>query len=183
MKTLAPAALAAIVAGEAIVTGAVDIIPPGGGIITMSKSDTFENDLLKLIFQNANIATLGDATGVRGSTAAGSLYISLHTADPGEAGDQTTNECNYTGYARQAVVRSAGGFTVTGSSVSPGADVNFPNPTNAVNLPQTATYFAIGASNAGAGKILYSGALAPTISIANTGITPVIGATTAVTED
>ena len=54
----------------------------------MSKGNTFENDLLLLIFNNTNIANLGDATGIRGSSAAGSLYLALHTTDPGEAGDQ-----------------------------------------------------------------------------------------------
>jgi hypothetical protein len=58
----------------------------------MSKSNSLENALLLLIFNNTNFANVGDATGVRGSTTAGSLYLSLHTADPGEAGDQTTSE-------------------------------------------------------------------------------------------
>lgn len=149
----------------------------------MSKGNTFENDLLLLIFNNTNAANIGDATGLRGSSAAGSLYVSLHTADPGEAGDQTTSECNYTGYARQAVARSGAGFTVGGNSVSPAANVTFPNPTNATNLSQTATHFAIGTSSSGAGKILYSGALSPTIVIANTGVTPIVGTATAITED
>jgi hypothetical protein len=58
----------------------------------VSKSNSFETALLSHIFENAAIANIGDATGVRGSTTAGSLYFSLHTSDPGEAGDQTTNE-------------------------------------------------------------------------------------------
>jgi hypothetical protein len=149
----------------------------------MSKGDTFEHDLLLLLFNNTNIANLGDATGVRGSSTAGSLYVSLHTADPGEAGDQTTSECNYTGYARQAVARSSGGFTVTGNSVSPAANVSFPNPTNATNLSQTATYFGVGSASSGAGELLYSGALSPTIVIANTGVTPILGSTSTITED
>jgi hypothetical protein len=146
----------------------------------MSKGDTFENDWLKLVFNATAIANLADNAATSPLT---NLYLSLHTADPGEAGSQTTSECNYTGYARQAVARTSGGFTVSSNSVSPAADVVFPNPTNATNLPQTATYFAIGTASSGAGKILYSGALNPTISIANTGITPIVGAATAITED
>lgn len=149
----------------------------------MSKGDTFENDLLLLLFNNTNIANLGDATGVRGSTVAGSLYVSLHTADPGEAGSQTTSECNYTGYARQAVARSGAGWTVTANSVSPAANVTFPNPTNATNLSQTATHFGVGISSSGAGKILYSGAISPTIVIANTGVTPIVSSSSTITED
>lgn len=32
----------------------------------MSKSNTFENDLLKLIFNNDDIALIGDAAGLHG---------------------------------------------------------------------------------------------------------------------
>ena len=56
----------------------------------MSKSNSLEAGLIDLAFLNTNFANLGDATGLRGSTTAGSLYLSLHTTDPGEAGDQTT---------------------------------------------------------------------------------------------
>lgn len=122
----------------------------------MSKGNTFENDLLLLIFNNTNIANVGDATGLRGSTVAGSLYLSLHTADPGEGGDQTTNEVAYTGYARVAVARSGAGFTVTGNSVSPAANVDFGACTAA---PATYAYWAIGTAASGAGKILYKGVI------------------------
>jgi hypothetical protein len=149
----------------------------------MSKSNSWENALLLLLFNNSNAANIGDATGLRGSSTAGSLYISLHTADPGEAGDQTTSECNYTGYARQAVARSGAGFTVTANSVSPAANATFPNPTNATNLSQTATYFGIGTASSGAGVLLYSGALSPTIVIANTGVTPIVSSSSTITED
>ena len=105
----------------------------------MSKSNAFENALLLLAFNNTNIANVGDATGLRGSTTAGSLYLSLHTADPGEAGSQTTSEAAYTSYARVAVARSGAGFTVTGNSVSPAATVSFPAGTGGTG---TATHFA-----------------------------------------
>lgn len=55
----------------------------------MSASNAFETALLTLIFNNTNLANVGDATGLRGSTTAGSFYIGLHTADPGEAGTVT----------------------------------------------------------------------------------------------
>lgn len=146
----------------------------------MSKGDTFENDLLKLIFNATAIANIADNAGTSPLT---NLFVSLHTADPGEAGNQTTSECNYTGYARVAVARTGSGFVVTASSVSPAANVSFPNPTNATNLPQTASFFAIGTVASGTGKILYSGALSPTIAISNTGVTPIVGAASTITED
>lgn len=122
----------------------------------MSKGNTFENDLLLHVFQNADITLIGDAAGLQNSAAAGSLYVSLHTAEPGEAGDQTTSETAYTNYARQAVARSAGGWTVSGNQVSNAAAINFPQcgVTGA-----TITHFGIGTDVSGAGKLLYSGPL------------------------
>ena len=79
----------------------------------MSKTNAWENGLLLLVFNNTNFANVGDATGLRGSSAAGNLHLSLHTSDPGEAGSQTTNEIAYTSYARVAVARSGAGFIGT----------------------------------------------------------------------
>ncbi|MFN7596130.1 MAG: hypothetical protein ACK5PT_05155 [Cereibacter sp.] len=145
----------------------------------MSKSDAFESALLALIFQNTNIANIGDATGLRGAAAAGQLFVALHTADPGEAGTQTTNEVAYTGYARVGLARSSGGFTITGNSVSPAANVDFPACTAG---SATATHFSIGVASTGAGMVLYKGAITPTIAIA-AGVTPRLTTVTAITED
>lgn len=145
----------------------------------MSKSDVFENALLLLIFNNTNIANVGDATGVRGSTTAGSLQVSLHTADPGEAGTQATNETTYTSYARVAVARSSGGWTVTVSSVSPAALIGFPPGTGGSG---TGTFAGIGTASSGAGVLLYSGAVTPNIVLGN-GITPQLTTASAITED
>lgn len=65
----------------------------------MSKGNTFENDWLLLIFNATAIANIADNAASAPLT---NLYVSLHTADPGEAGDQTTNEAAYTSYARVA---------------------------------------------------------------------------------
>jgi hypothetical protein len=126
----------------------------------MSKGNTWENDLLLLVFNNTNAANIGDATGLRGSTAAGSVYLALHTADPGEAGDQTTNEATYTGYARVAIARSGAGFTVTTNNVVNAALISF-NPCTAGN--NTLTHWSIGVAAAGASKILYKGSLGTSI--------------------
>lgn len=145
----------------------------------MSASNSFENSLLLLIFNNTNIANVGDATGLRGSSTAGSLYIALHTADPGEAGDQTTSEAAYTSYARVAVARSGAGFTVSGTApttVANAGAVTFPACTGST---ATCTYFSIGVASAGASVILLSGALTASLAV-STGITPAfaIGALT-----
>jgi len=145
----------------------------------MSKSNTHENDYLKLIFNNVTMTLVGDAAGILASAAAGSLYFSLHTADPGEAGDQTTNEVAYTSYARVAVARSGAGFTVSTNTVALVANVSFPAGTGGSG---TATHWGIGASSSGAGKLLYKGAISPTIVCGN-GVTPQLTAGTVVTED
>lgn len=138
----------------------------------MSKGNTFENDLLALIFNNTDAALIGDATGLRGSSTAGSLYVALHTADPGEAGTQTTSECAYTSYARVAVARSGAGWTVSTNTVTNAALVQFPQCTGG---SETATYFTIGTASSGAGKVLYRGALSASLAISS-GIQPQFGA-------
>lgn len=143
----------------------------------MSKSNTFENDLLQLIFNGVPIANLADNAAASPIT---NLYLSLHTADPGEAGVQTTNEISYTGYVRRPVARTGAGWVVTGNSVSPAANVEFGEMTDGAG--GVATHAAIGTAETGAGKILYSGALTPNINVA-LGITPRIKTTSTITED
>jgi len=134
----------------------------------MSKTNTFENDLLLLIFNNTDIALIGDAAGLQNSAAAGSLYVSLHTSDPTEAGSQTTNETSYTNYARVAVARSGAGWTVSSNAVSNAAAINFAacGVTGA-----TITHFGVGTDASGAGKLLYKGALTASLAV-SAGITP-----------
>jgi len=153
-----------------------------GKPIYFSKSDSWENGLLLLLFNNTNFANVGDATGLRGSTTAGSLYLSLHTADPGEAGTQATSEITYTSYARKAVARAsgAGGFTVSGSSCTlTDALTSFVAGTGGSG---TATYFGVGTASSGAGVLLYSGTVTPNIVCGN-GVTPQLTSSTAITED
>jgi hypothetical protein len=145
----------------------------------MSKSNAFENAWLQLVFQNTNIANIGDATGLRGSATAGQLFFSLHSADPGEVGTQATSEVSYTGYARVGVARSAVGFTVTDNSVSPAENVDFPACTAGT---ATATHFSVGVASSGATVVLYKGAISSNIAI-STGVTPRLTTATAITED
>jgi hypothetical protein len=143
----------------------------------MSATDSFENSILLHIFQNANIANIGDATGIRGSVAAGSLFVSLHSSDPGEAGNQSTNEVAYTGYARVAVARSAAGWAVSGSTASNVAAITFGLCTAG---SVTATNAGIGAQTSGANQLLFKAAMSPTIAIA-AGVTPILQAGTGFT--
>jgi hypothetical protein len=142
----------------------------------MSKGDVYENDLLKLIFNATAIANVADNAA---SSPITSLYVSLHTADPGEAGTQSTSEISYTGYARVAVARTTGGWTVTTNSVSPVANIDFGACTAGSG---TATYFGVGTLTSGTGKLLYSGAISPSIAVSS-GVTPRLTTASTVTED
>jgi hypothetical protein len=135
----------------------------------MSATNEFENSLLLLIFNNTDIANIGDAAGLQNSATAGSLYVSLHTGDPGEAGEQTTNECAYTSYARVAVARSGVGWTVSGNAVTNAAEIAFPAATGG---SETATHFGVGTSSTGGTEmLLFKGALAVNRAISS-GVTP-----------
>lgn len=146
----------------------------------MSKTNTFENELLLHIFNNADITLIGDAAGLLQSATAGDLYVSLHTADPGEAGDQTTNETAYTGYARIAVPRNGSNWNVAANVVNPVNDLDFGECTAAPGA--ALTHFGVGASSSGAGKLLYKGTLSPNIAMA-IGVIPRVKNTSTITED
>lgn len=134
----------------------------------MSATNAFETDILTLIFNNTNIANIGDATGLRGSTTAGVFYQALATADPGETGSQSTNETAYTNYARVSAARSSSGYTISGNNAS---------NTSAITFAQcgasgaTITHFGIGTGSSGTGYLLFKGALDSSLAVSN-GITP-----------
>lgn len=138
----------------------------------MSLSNASETALLTLLFNNTAWADIGNAGGLQPSGVAGSFYVALHTADPGEAGVQNTSEASFTGYARVAVARSAGGFTVSGNQVSNTATVQFGECTAGSAV---VTYFSVGVASSGATAILYRGALSASRSI-SAGITALFNA-------
>lgn len=134
----------------------------------MSATNAFETALLTLYFNNTAHANVGDASGLQPSSSAGSFYISLHTGDPGETGNQTTSEANYTDYARVAVARSGSGWTISGNNVSNAAAVTFPAASGGSN---TITHFGIGSASSGTGNLFFKGALTASRAI-SAGITP-----------
>lgn len=134
----------------------------------MSATNVFETGLLSLIFENANYANVGDATGLRGSSTAGVFYISLHTASPGETGTQTTSETAYTNYARISVARSTAGWTASGNTVDNDAAITF---ATCGASGATLTDFGIGSDVSGAGNLFLYGALTASL-IVSSGITP-----------
>ena len=129
----------------------------------MSKGNTFENDVLLITFN----ASLASHLGVLSTTGNANLYVALHTGDPGEGGSQTTSECAFGSYARQAAARSGSGWTVSGNSAVNFATISFPECSSG---SETVTHVSIGTSSSGAGQILYSGALNASRSVSS-GIT------------
>lgn len=121
----------------------------------MAKGNTTITDLLNLIFKQT--ALPGGWTG--------NLYLALHTADPGAAGNQGTSEATYGSYARVTVVRSALGWTVSGQSAVNLDLIQFPTCTSGTN---TITHVSIGLASSGAGQIVYSGALVTPLPVATT---------------
>lgn len=142
----------------------------------MSKSNALETAILSLLFNATPFANVADNAAASPVT---NVYVSFHTADPGEAGDQTTSECAYTSYARVAVARTAGGWTITANSVSPVATISGVAATGGT---ETITHFGVGKSITGAGVLWYSGTVTPNIAVSN-GVTPQLTTATAVTED
>ncbi len=145
----------------------------------MSKGNTFETDILGLIF---NATPIADLAADDQTSPATTLTVALHTADPGEAGTQATSETAYTSYARQTVARTSGGWTVSSpggvGTVSPVANIDFPECTA---VPGAAiTHFSVGTGVAS--KLLYSGTVSPNITVA-VGVIPRLKTTSTITED
>lgn len=129
----------------------------------MSASNSLETAILQLFFNATtyNLIAENDST-----SPATNLYVSLHTADPGEAGTAVTNETDYTNYARVEVARTSGGWTVSGNAVTNAATVTFPacGVTGA-----TITHFGVVSTASGAGELYFSGTASLSVS---SGVTP-----------
>ena len=135
----------------------------------MSKSNTTENDVLKAILKGTDPSWRAGAT----------LYVALHSSDPGEDGNQTTNEVAFSNYTRQPITKSSG-WTDNGSSFSNVALIQF---SVCGNDGATARYASIGTAETSTGQILYSGQLSADLTIAiNIQAQFAIGAIT-ITED
>lgn len=141
----------------------------------MSKGDTTENNILKLIF---NATTWNDIAENDTTSPSTNITVALHTADPGETGTQATNETAYTGYVRVNVARTSGGWTVTNNSVSPAANIDFAECT--ASPGGAITHFSVGTGVSNA--LLYSGTVTPNITMA-VGVIPRLKTTSTITED
>ena len=128
----------------------------------MPKSTTTCNNILALIF---NATTWNDIAENDTTSPATNLYLSLHTANPGVGGSQTTNETSYTNYVRVAVVRTTTGWEIpVAGATSNAALVQF---AQCGATGATITHVAIGTAASGAGLVLYAGALNTSLAVAN----------------
>jgi hypothetical protein len=142
----------------------------------MSKSNVFETDFLELIFNATALSSIATAST---STA---LWVALHTATPDETGNQSSNESAYTSYARVLTQRSTatGGWAISGNAANPVSAISFPQATS--TSTSTVTHASVGLSSAGAGYMIYYGALSPTINVSQN-VTPQLSTASAITED
>ncbi len=134
----------------------------------MSAKDGFETLLLTHIFQNTAVSGIGDSGGLLPSAGAGSLYIALFTVTPSDSAQGT--ECDYVGYTRKAVARSAAGWTIAGNNISNAAAITFGQCLSGAT--DTAVAFAICQGSAtGVNDQLLWGALSSNLDI-SVGVTP-----------
>lgn len=143
----------------------------------MSKGNTFENDIMKLVLNGTPIPNIADNAATLPLT---DLFLGLYIADPGEAGDQTTNEVSYGSYARVAIARTSGGWTVTGNTGVNVGTVDFPACTSG---SATVTHAVLGTASSGTGKILYKGALGSSLPVSSGTIPRFTAGTITLTED
>jgi hypothetical protein len=122
------------------------------------KTTQFATDLLKLLLANVAVAAIGDAGGLQPSAVPGHLYLSLHSADPGEGGNQTSSEVSYSGYGRIAIARVASEWTFgNGQAVNTGRLEFGLCASGSV----TVTHAAVGTAASGPGRVLYRVPLEP----------------------
>lgn len=127
---------------------------------------TSANKILALIFNATAWANMADNAATSPFT---NLYLSLHTADPGVGGSQTTNETAYTNYARIAIARTTGGWAVPSAGATSNAALAQFAQCGVTGA--TITHVAVGTAASGAGAVLYAGALSSPLAVAN-GIQP-----------
>lgn len=147
----------------------------------MSKSDTLEYDIMRLIFNGIPISSMASTAGTT------QLWVGLHTADPGDAAS-TAAEGGYTQYTRVQTMRSSGstgwgvssGTGAVNASAGPVGNIDF--PANLTTSTGTFTHASIWySSNASSSGCLYNGTVTPNINFSQN-VTPRITTGSSITE-
>lgn len=142
----------------------------------MSFSNTAETAIMALLFQAVAWANMADNAASSPQT---NISVAAHSADPGEAGTQSTSEIAYTSYARVNVARTTGGWAVSGGVITPVAAINFPAGTGGSG---TITHGTVGKTGGGASDVHMRGTVAPNI-VCGSGITPQFSTSTSFSLD
>lgn len=149
------------------------------------KSDKFEYDLLKLVFNGTAITNVGATAGTT------AWWIGLLASDPTDAGS-TASEATYTNYVRYQTDRStqattpygwnvSSGTGATNASASPVGNCDFAQCTTASAV--VLAYFGIFPTSAAtASSAIYWGTISPTIAL-GANVTPRLTTASSVTED
>jgi hypothetical protein len=134
-------------------------------------TNTAESILARSVF----IKTTATGTVVAAATGTASFYVSLHSASPGETASGA--EMAYGPYARKAVPRTATGWSVTGGTVTPAANIDFAAVTGGTT--GVATHFGVWTASTGGVCWIY-GAITPNITC-SVGTTPRLTTSSTVT--
>lgn len=136
----------------------------------MSATNAVETAILNLIFKGTTWASMAQNAASAPYTA---FYISLHTGDPGDAGDQTSSEAAYVGYARISVTRDGTGWTVSGNAAVNAAEIAFGKATASPGADLT--FVGLGTAASGAGSLLLSNPLSDSVMM-QVGTVPIFSA-------
>ena len=133
--------------------------------------DTTRNDILLLYFNATAIANIADNAA---SSPITNLHVALHSAYVASSGNQSTNEVSYGSYARVAVARTNGGWTVSGNLVVPVSTIAFPAASSG---SATAMFATVGTASSGTGKIIGRAGIGGALQIVHAATSDTITAT------
>lgn len=147
------------------------------------KTDAFEYGFLRLTLNGVALTNIGATAGTT------SLWLGLHTADPGDAGS-TAAEGGYPQYNRVATDRSTGatGWAITSgtsaavASASPVANVDFPQNTS--TSTGTFSYVSVNPSSnsVGSAALYVSSVLSVPVNFSQN-VVPRLTTASSITED
>lgn len=141
-----------------------------------AKTTAYATSMLASYFNGTSITGISQNITSSPNTV---LWLSLHTADPGNSGNQTTNEAAYTGYARQSVARTSSGFSVASAVATLVSNLTFPTATGGSEVE---TFVGVGLSQTGTGTLDYHLALSGVITVIS-GVAPVLVSGTSVVDE
>jgi hypothetical protein len=125
------------------------------------KKISFDAGLVAHIFQNADLAGIGDANGLLKSAGGGNFYLALYTTPPSDSYQGI--EATFGNYVRMPIPRSVNGWSVSGFDAINVLRVVFPMCSNVSGMVNS---FSINTgSAAGVDDAIYWGYLAKSLNV------------------